>query len=97
MTDRLGEKISALELLHEVTCIVREEIGFNDQFATQIAEAITRGLSRRLGGQRTYIPALAKNERDEQIRQEFNGRNREEVMAKFRIGKTRLYEIVDKM
>lgn len=94
MTDRLGDKISAIELLHEVAMIVREEIGFNDQFADQIAEAITRGLRRRLGSQEIYIPAPDKRDRDEQIRAEFNGRNRDEVTKKFGISKSRLYQIV---
>ena len=94
VTDRLGDKISAIELLHEVTLIVREEIGFNDNFADQIAEAITRGLRRRLGSQEIYIPAPDKRDRDEQIRAEFNGRNRDEVTKKFGISKSRLYQIV---
>lgn len=96
MTDRLGDKISALELLHEVTCVVREEIGFNDRFAEQIAEAITRGLCRRLGAQHVYIPAADKRARDELIRAEFNGRNHDEIMSRHNIGRTRLYQIINK-
>jgi Mor family transcriptional regulator len=94
--DRLGDKISTIELLFEVTCIVREEIGYNDQFADQIAAAITRGLSRRLGAKHIYIPAPDKRDRDEQIRKEFNGRNHDEIMSKYGIGRTRIYQITNK-
>lgn len=94
--DRLGDKISAIELLAEVEAVVREEVGFNEHFAEQIASAITRGLRRRLGGQEIYIPAEDKQARNEQIRADFNGRNRDEVMRKHRISKSQLYEIVRK-
>jgi Mor family transcriptional regulator len=92
--DRLGEKIAATELLNEMSVIVREEIGFTDHFAEQIAAALTRGLRRRLGGQEIYIPAEDKSTRDESIRAEFNGRNRDQIMHKYGISKSRLYEIV---
>lgn len=95
-TDRLGDKISAVELLHEMTAIVQEEIGFNQLFADQIAMAIVSGLRRRRGGQEIYIPATDKSTRDELIRSEFNGRNRDEVCSRHGISKSRLYEIVRK-
>lgn len=95
MNDRLGEKISAIELLHVVRCIVREEIGFNDRFADQIAEAIAHGIRNHMGGRDNYIPALDKTERDQKIRQEFNGRNHDEIMEKYNIGRRRIYQIID--
>lgn len=95
MTDRLGDKISALELLAEMTTIVREDAGFGGDIADQLALAITAGLRRRLGGQEIYIPAEDKRLRDEQIRAEFNGRNREEVLRKFGISSSRLYQIIN--
>lgn len=95
-TDRLGDKISAIELLNEMTSIVQEEIGFHRFFAEQISQAIVIGLRRRLGGQEIYIPAADKVARDERIRAEFNGRNRDEICAREGISKTRLYQIVGK-
>lgn len=95
-TDRLGDKISAIELLNEMTSIVQEEIGFHRFFAEQISQAIVIGLRRRLGGQEIYIPAADKVARDERIRAEFNGRNRDEICARESISKTRLYQIVGK-
>lgn len=94
--DTLGDKISALELESEITAIVREEIGCHEPFLSTISAAITRGLRRRMGGQERYIPAEDKRARDEQIRAEFNGRNRDEVMRKHGLSKSRLYEIVGK-
>lgn len=94
--DRLGDKISAIELLNEMTSIVQEEIGFHQLFADQIAQAIVTGLRRRLGGQEIYIPAADKVARDERIRAEFNGRNRDEICAREGISKARLYQIVGK-
>lgn len=94
MIDRLGEKLSAIQLHYDLVAIVQEEIGFTDHFAEQIAAAITRGLQRRLGGQDVYIPAEDKRDRDARIRQEFNGRNRDEIMKKYDISKSRLYEII---
>lgn len=94
MIDRLGEKLSVIQLHYDLVSIVREEIGFTDHFAEQIAAAITRGLQRKLGGQEIYVPAEDKRDRDEHIRAEFNGRNREQIMKKYDISKSRLYEIV---
>lgn len=91
MTSRLADKISAAELLHEITAIVREEIGYEDPFAGQIAEAITRGLCRRRPGERIYIPAAGNMGRDARIRAEFNGRNLAEVMARFGVSKATVY------
>lgn len=96
MTDRLGDKISAVELLSIMTAVVSEEIGFHQMFADQIAQALVTGLRRRLGGQEIYIPAADKVARDERIRAEFNGRNRDEICEREGISKTRLYQIVGK-
>ena len=87
---------AAVSLLYEMTTIVREEIGFNELFAAQIAEALVRGLRRRLGADYLYIPAPDKTERDAAIRARFNGTNREEVCRAFGISKSQLYRIVGK-
>lgn len=94
--DQLGDKLSALELLAEITAIVREDVGLGDLLADTVATAITNGLRRRMGGQERYIPAEDKRARNEQIRAEFNGRNRDEILKKYNISKPRLYQIVNK-
>ena len=85
---------SIVMLQYEMTTIVREEVGFTEQFASQIAEALVRGLRRRLGAQYIYIAAPSKAERNAAIRREFDGTNRESICRKYGISRTRLYEIV---
>jgi len=96
MTDKMDKNSAdySVGLQYELTAIVREEIGFNELFASQIAQALMHGLSKKLGGQDVYIPAPSKSERDNQIKAEFNGRNKEEVCKKFKISPRRLYQIV---
>lgn len=94
MTDTARDEDAAVALLYEMTAIVREEIGMNELFAAQIAEAITRGLRKKLGGAEIYIPAPDRRARDAAIRCEFNGTNRDEICRKYHISKSRLYQIV---
>lgn len=94
MTDATKNDDAAVALLYEMTAIVREEIGMNELFASQIAEAITRGLRRRLGGDYHYIPAPDKAERDAAMRAQFNGRNLDEVARANKISRRQAYRIV---
>lgn len=91
---------SAVSLVYEVTAAIQEEVGMAEAFASQIAEAITRGLRRRLGGERIYVPALngtqEKRERNAQIKREFNGANLGEIMRRYGLSKTQIYEIAKK-
>lgn len=84
----------AAELTLEITTIVQDEIGFNKHFASQIAEALVRGIRKRLGGQSFYIPAPDKSARDKKIKEEFNGTNIDEVCEKYNVSKTSVYRIV---
>lgn len=98
MTDS-SKRDDAVALQYEFTAIVREEIGMNEGFASQIAAAIVRGMRRRFRGERLYIAdldAAEREDRDTAIRAEFNGQNRDEVCQKHGISKSRLYEIVGK-
>lgn len=94
MTDATKNDDAAVALLYEMTAIVREEIGMNELFASQIAEAITRGLRRRLGGDYHYIPAPDKAERDAAMRAQFNGRNLDEVARANKVSRRQAYRIV---
>lgn len=88
--DRAGD------LLHsEITAIVREEVGMHEPLAAQIASAILRGMSRRFGAQRIYIPAVDRSARDAEIYGRFNGTNAAALCAEFGISRARLYEIVN--
>lgn len=87
---------AAMALQYELTAIVRDEIGMNEHFASQIAEALMRGLRKKFGGGQVYIPVQDRPARDAAIRSEFNGRNHAEVCRRHRISRTRLYEIVSR-
>ena len=43
-------------LANEITAILRERIGYHEQFAAPIAEAIVSGLASRRGGDVLYVP-----------------------------------------
>lgn len=75
----------------EITAVVREEVGMNELFATQIAEAILCGLRRRLGGREIYLPAPDREKRNAEIRRQFNGRNMDEVMRAFGVSADTVY------
>lgn len=81
-------------LQYEMTSIVREEIGFNELFASQIADAIIRGMRVKLGGMQIYIAAPSKAERNASIRKDFTGNNRDEICRKYEISRTQFYEII---
>lgn len=85
-----------VSLKQDLTAVVQQEIGFNEIFATQIADALVRGLRKRLGGQDLYIPAEDRTERDAMIRKEFNGRNIDDMCKKFGLSKRSIYKIVER-
>jgi Mor family transcriptional regulator len=87
-----------VNLRFEITDIVQEEIGFHEQFAIQIADALIRGFRKRFCGQKIYIPnadAQDINKRNAGIRQEFNGTHESlrAVMRKYNVSKTTVYRI----
>lgn len=85
---------AAVALHYDIASAICDEFGMEEGLASCLAEAITRGLRARVGGQDIYIPAPDKRERDAAIRREFNGRNLEFVCRRYGISKSRLYEIV---
>lgn len=91
---------SAVSLVYEITAAIQEEVGMAESFASQIAEAITRGIRRRLGGNHIYVPKFQglqeKRDRDAAIRREFNGANREVLMKRHGLSKTQIYDIIKK-
>lgn len=89
------EESSAIFLQKEMQDILKVETGLHDEFAAAIAAALVRGWRKRAGRQTIYIPGEPKNlERDNDIRREFNGTNREEVCRKHGISRSRLYQII---
>jgi Mor family transcriptional regulator len=76
-------------LLVDVLC----EIGMNAEDASTRSSTIYRAMCKRLGGQLIWIPIPDRNERDDQIRKDFNGRNALELCVKHGIGLANLYRI----
>ncbi len=94
-TSPAREESSAIFLQREMQDILKVETGLHDEFAAMIATALVRGWRKRAGCQTIYIPGEPKNlERDNDIRREFNGANREEVCRKHGISRSRLYQII---
>ncbi|RYF60526.1 MAG: hypothetical protein EOO27_05550 [Comamonadaceae bacterium] len=84
---------AAVQLERDFLAIVREEIGMHEGLAGMFARALVDGLRRRLGGQELYIPAPDRSERDAAIRREFCGSNIEEMMKRYGLSRSRIYEI----
>lgn len=84
---------AAVQLERDFLAIVREEIGMHEGLAGIFARALVDGLRRRLGGQDLYIPAPDRSVRDAAIRREFCGSNIEDVMKRYGLSRTRIYEI----
>ena len=84
---------AAVQLERDFLAIVREEIGMHEGLAGMFARALVDGLRRRLGGQDLYIPAPDRSQRDAAIRREFCGSNIEELMKRYGLSRSRIYEI----
>lgn len=96
MTDRHED--AAVSLQYELTEIGRVELGFTEQYASQIADVLVRGLRERIGGEGLYIPVKSKRQRDEAIyREHLAGVHFVSICRRYDISKTRLYEIIKKM
>lgn len=78
----------------EIVTLVKESIGFNDDLAEIIAEKLLVRLQRNWGGRDVYIPAQDSKERNQAIKNEFNGVNHVEVCKKYDISLSTLYRIV---
>ncbi len=90
----------SIQLHREFVEIVREEIGMNERFANDLASALVRGVRKRYGGQTMgcrgaiYVPAPDKSERNKAIRTEMKGSNAQEICRKYKISRSRLYQII---
>lgn len=90
-----GSEDRAVALQYELTAILREEVGLHEPFASQIAEAVMRGLRRRRGGDSLYVPKYGSRVvRDAAVVQAFDGRNRDAVCRRFEISRSTFYEIL---
>lgn len=84
-----------VSLQYALTSILRERVGYNERYASQIAEDILHGLQERFGGDELYIPKTANRlARDVAVLEMFDGRNRDEVCRAFRISVRTFYNIL---
>lgn len=86
---------SYAELKLELTEIVRTEIGFNELFAGQVAEALVRGMSKRMRGRSIYIPSTPYiATRNIEIRRRHDGTNMDDLCREYGISKQTFYRII---
>ena len=55
---------------------------------------LAKAIREELGGQRLYIPGREKVNREE-LREIFNGRNIGELMARYGLSRSRIYQIIN--
>lgn len=87
----------SINLLYLLTGALQHEMGLPERDACRHAQGIVRWLAPQVGGDVVYCPKTIETDRaarDAAIRQEFNGRNRDELCRKHNISKSRLYQIV---
>jgi Mor family transcriptional regulator len=84
---------SAMVLLHELTTVLREEVGLNEHLATEFAKAVLQGLRRRLGSQHVYIPGPDRTALYQRVLKEFTGRNHDELASRHGLSRATIYRI----
>jgi len=79
----------------DIRDVVKAKIGLTEPLVDLIGEAILQGLRERWGGRHIYVPAEDTAERNRRIRAAWRGNNAKEIMARFAIGKTTLYRVLN--
>lgn len=90
----------SVTLLYLITGALQHEMQISERDAFRLARGMARWMGTQAGGDVLYCPKTSdadRAERDEAIRREFNGRNRQEVCDRYGISKSRLYEIIAKI
>ncbi|MCM2311331.1 MAG: hypothetical protein NDI84_08010 [Steroidobacteraceae bacterium] len=97
MTQAAADADRSVTLLYLLTGALQHEMQMAERDAFRIAQGMVRWMAPQVGGDVLYCPKTLEQDRavrDAAIRREFNGRNREEICAKHRISKSRLYQIL---
>lgn len=81
-------------MLQQFAAILRHEAALEHELANELAAAITRGLTKHHGGRDLYVPTYSGFERRETIRRDFNGRNRDELMARWDVSRSTIYRVI---
>lgn len=77
-----------------IVTAITAKIGVNESIARPIAEAVLDALRETLSGRQIWIPAKSREDRNDRIRTEFNGRNRVEIMKKHDLSRAQFYRII---
>ena len=85
---------AATQWVFDMTEILRDDLAFQEPWASAIAHEIVQGMRARFGGDDVYVPAPDKSARDERVREMFNGRNIKELMQLFGLARSTVYRIV---
>lgn len=85
---------AATQWVFDMTEILRDDLAFQEPWASAIAHEIVQGMRTRFGGDDVYVPAPDKSARDERVREMFNGRNIKELMQLFGLARSTVYRIV---
>jgi Mor family transcriptional regulator len=84
--------MAALEILAE---ILRDQLKAHG--LADLTDNIVERFAEEVGGERVYVsrkPRSAWAERNAQLRREFNGRNHAELARKYRLSRSRIYDIL---
>jgi hypothetical protein len=85
---RLEDKLEGLRT--QVVRMIREQTGLHEQFALPIAAKIIEVFFREVAGERVYVP-LRDPDIAEKVIAEFNGKNRDDLLAKYGIDRATFY------
>jgi len=85
--------INALQ--HDICEALQSSIGFKDDIAKTLSEAILRKIQGRWGGREIYMPVVGDSvERNRAIKQEFNGSNHADICHRHNISLSTLYRVI---
>lgn len=87
-----AESATLFALRWHFASVLREATGIHDERESEaLAAVLVEALRAKFGGNPVYIPAIPAARRREQIREMFNGHNRDEVLKALRISKATFY------
>ena len=82
-----------LQVLCDATRAIGDSYGLTEAQATEMADALTRHIQQRFGGERVYVHAKRQQDTKRRILVEFDGRNRDELCAKYGISRAWFYRL----
>lgn len=80
-------------LQNDIQIAIEDVLGVEHGSAETMAELVFKHLQKNWGGREIWIPADNKQQRNEKIKHDFNGRNHAEICRFYRISLRQLYRI----